>query len=172
MSALLRLVFQARRKTGGLDLEAVEMALRAAMHRAGAATLTQLLRLEPPDEDHMEVPCSCGRTARFKEMRAKSFLSVLGTVEVRRPYYPCSHCSHGQHPVDGELGIAGLESSPGVRRMESMLGAEMPDHGRRQLCSLSRISWAARFATGSAGVRTDEGAGGAGSPRQGHRTGR
>jgi hypothetical protein len=126
MSALLRLVFQAQRKTGGLDLEAVEMALRAAMHRAGAATLTQLLRLEPPDEDHMEVPCSCGRTARFKEMRAKSFLSVLGTVEVRRPYYLCSHCSRGQHPVDGELGIAGLESSPGVRRMESMLGAEMP----------------------------------------------
>lgn len=59
-------------------------------------------------------------------MRAKSFLSVVGTVEVRRPYYLCSNCSTGQHPVDGELGIAGLESSPGVRRMEAMLGAEMP----------------------------------------------
>ena len=59
-------------------------------------------------------------------MRAKSFLSVVGTVEVRRPYYLCSHCSEGQHPADGELGIAGLESSPGVRRMEAMLGAEMP----------------------------------------------
>jgi len=126
MNALLRLVFDEQRKTGRPDLEAVEMALRAAMHRAGAAALTQLLRLEPPDADHMEVPCSCGHTARFKEMRSKTFLSVVGTVEVRRPYYHCSHCSKGQHPVDGELGIAGLESSPGVRRMESMLGAEMP----------------------------------------------
>ena len=96
------------------------------MHQAGAAALTQLLQFEPPDEDRLEVPCSCGHTAPFKEMRAKSFLSVIGTVEVRRPYYLCSLCSQGQHPVDKELGIAGLESSPGVRRMEAMLGSEMP----------------------------------------------
>ena len=96
------------------------------MHQAGAAALTQLLQFEPPDADHLEVPCSCGHTARFKELRNKSFLSVVGTVEVRRPYYLCSHCSQGQHPVDGELGIAGLESSPGVRRMEAVVGSEMP----------------------------------------------
>jgi hypothetical protein len=96
------------------------------MHRAGASALTQLLQFEPPDADHREVPCECGQAARFKEMRAKSFLSVVGTVTVRRPYYLCPCCSQGQHPVDGELGIAGLESSPGVRRMEAMVGSEMP----------------------------------------------
>ena len=96
------------------------------MHQAGAAALTQLLQFEPPDSDHLEVPCSCGHTARFKELRQKSFLSVVGTVEVRRPYYLCAHCSRGQHPVDGELSIAGLESSPGVRRMEAVVGSEMP----------------------------------------------
>jgi hypothetical protein len=96
------------------------------MHLAGAAALTQLLRFEAPDADHRAVPCACGHTARFKEMRAKSFLSAVGTVEIRRPYYLCSHCSRGQNPVDVELGIDGLESSPGVRRMEAMLGAEMP----------------------------------------------
>jgi hypothetical protein len=96
------------------------------MHHAGAVALTQLLQFELPDADHLEVPCPCGHAASFKEMRAKSLLSVVGTVEVRRPYYLCSHCSRGQHPADSELGIAGLESSPGVRRMEAMLGAEMP----------------------------------------------
>jgi len=96
------------------------------MHHAGASALTQLLQFELPDADHLEVPCSCGHTARYKEMRGKSFLSVIGTAEVRRPYYLCSLCSKGQHPVDDELGIAGLESSPGVRRMEAMLGSEMP----------------------------------------------
>ena len=100
--------------------------IRAAMHRAGASALTQLLQFQEPDEEHLTVPCACGHTALFKEMRAKSFLSVVGRVEIRRPYYLCSHCSTGQHPVDDELGIAGLESSPGVRRMEAMLGAEMP----------------------------------------------
>jgi hypothetical protein len=96
------------------------------MHQAGAAALTQLLQFESPDDDHLEVPCSCGHTARFKELRTKSFLSVVGTVEVRRPYHLCSHCSKGQCPVDCELDIAGLESSPGVRRMEAVVGSEMP----------------------------------------------
>jgi hypothetical protein len=96
------------------------------MHHAGAAALMQLLQFEPPDAEHLTVPCACGGTARFKEMRAKSFLSVVGTVEVRRPYYHCSDCSKGRHPVDQELGVAGLGSSPGVRRMEAMVGAEMP----------------------------------------------
>jgi hypothetical protein len=96
------------------------------MHQAGATALTQLLQFEQPDADHLTVPCSCGHAARFKELRTKTFLSVVGTVEVRRPYYLCSHCSKGQHPVDGELGVDGLESSPGVRRMEAVVGSEMP----------------------------------------------
>ena len=104
----------------------METAIRAAMHQAGAAALTQLLQFEKPDAGLLTVPCPCGHTARFKEMRTKSFLSVVGKIAVRRPYYHCSHCSKGQHPVDQELGVAGLESSPGVRRMEAMVGAEMP----------------------------------------------
>ena len=52
LSGVLRIVFQDRRKTGGLDLEALEMAMRTAMHQAGAAAMSQLLRYEPP------TPCS------------------------------------------------------------------------------------------------------------------
>ncbi len=96
------------------------------MHQAGATALTQLLQWEPPDADHLTVPCSCGHTARFKELRTKTFLSVVGPVQIRRPYYLCSHCSQGQHPADFELGIADLESSPGVRRMEAIVGSNAP----------------------------------------------
>jgi hypothetical protein len=45
---------------------------------------------------------------------------------LRRPYFLCIDCSKGQYPIDTELGIAGLESSPGVRRMEAVVGSEMP----------------------------------------------
>ena len=120
------MIFRERKANGPLDLESVEAAIRSAMHHAGASMLTQLLQFKPPDADHLEVPCACGHTARFKEMRGKSFLSVVGAVEVRRPYYLCAHCGKGQHPADVELGIAGLESSPGVRRMEAVVGSEMP----------------------------------------------
>jgi len=100
--------------------------MRSAMHQAGASALAQLLRYDPPDADHRTVPCSCGCSARYKELRSKTVLTVLGPVELSRPYYLCAGCSKGQYPADTELGIAGLESSPGVRRMEAVVGSEMP----------------------------------------------
>ena len=122
----LHVVFQERRSHGRLDLEAVETALRSAMHQAGASALTQLLRYDPPDADHRTVPCTCGHLADYKELRSKTVLTVVGSVELSRPYYFCNDCSTGQCPVDAELGVAGLESSPGVRRMEAVVGSEMP----------------------------------------------
>ena len=40
---LLRAIFTGLRKTGHVDLEAVEMLVRSAMHQAGATALTELL---------------------------------------------------------------------------------------------------------------------------------
>ena len=59
-------------------------------------------------------------------MRAKTFLSVIGPIRIRRPYYFCSHCCKGQSPADSALDIAGRESSPGVRRMEALVGSNAP----------------------------------------------
>jgi hypothetical protein len=53
-------------------------------------------------------------------------LTVVGPVRLTRPYYLCAHCSTGLYQVDVELGVAGLESSPGVRRMQAVVGSEMP----------------------------------------------
>ena len=107
-------------------MEAIEIALRSAMHQAGASALAQLLRYDPPDADHRTIPCPCGHWAHYKELRSKIVLTVLGPVELRRPYYLSDDCSKGQYPADVELDIAGLESSPGVRRMQAMVGSEMP----------------------------------------------
>jgi hypothetical protein len=96
------------------------------MHQAGASALTQLLRYDPPDADHRTIPCPCGHSAHYKELRTKAVLTVLGPVELTRPYFLCADCSKGQYPDDAELGVAGLESSPGVRRMEAVVGSEMP----------------------------------------------
>ena len=57
------------------------------MHRAGTSALTQLLRYDPPEADHRTIPCPRGRSAHYKELRCKTVLTVLGPVELRRPYY-------------------------------------------------------------------------------------
>jgi hypothetical protein len=56
----LRVLFAGRRKSGRVDLEAIEMAVRSAMHHAGAAALTELLQFPAPTVDQGRLPCLCG----------------------------------------------------------------------------------------------------------------
>ena len=136
----LRVVFQDRRKTGRLDLEATEMAMRSALHRAGAAALSQLLQFPAPRGEERTRACPCGQQAHYREQRSKPVLTAVGLVEVLRPYYLCAHCGVGQFPVDVELDIENTEFSPGVRRMQAMVGQEAPfDHGREQMKVLAGL---------------------------------
>jgi len=81
------------------------MAMRAAMHRAGASALSQLLRGDPPGPDEREVSCPCGHKARYREMRARRVLTAVGEVELLRAWYLCPHCHNGQCPGDAALDI-------------------------------------------------------------------
>jgi Uncharacterised protein family (UPF0236) len=136
----LRVLFQDRRNTRRIDLEATEMALRSALHRAGAAALSQLLQFPAPGEEGRTLACPCGQPARYREQRSKPVLTAVGPVEVLRPYYLCAHCGVGQFPVDVELDIENTEFSPGVRRMQAMVGQQAPfAHGREQMKVLAGL---------------------------------
>ena len=134
-------VFNGRRKTGRLDLEAVEMAVRAAMHHAGSAALTELLQFAAPTtEEERVIACDCGQLAHYRELRSKPVLTVVGPVQVSRPYYLCRDCHQGQFPADVELDIENTEFSPGVRRMQALVGQDAPfDHGREQMKVLAGL---------------------------------
>jgi hypothetical protein len=130
----LQVLFNGRRKTGQVDMEASEMLLRSAMHRAGAAGLTQLLQFSVPPAEQRTVSCACGHTAHYRELRSKQVLAVVGPVQVSRPYYLCPHCHQGQFPADVELDIENTEFSPGVRRMQAVVGQGAPfELGRQQM---------------------------------------
>jgi hypothetical protein len=65
---------------------------------------------------------------------------VVGTVEVSRPYYLCPHCHQGQFPADQQLDLVDTEFSPGVRRMQALVGQQAPfEHGREQLKLLAGL---------------------------------
>ena len=121
------------------------MALRASMHRAGAAALTELLQFPEPAPDQRALPCACGQQAHYRELRSKSVLTALGAAEVSRPYYLCPHCHQGQFPADVELDIENTEFSPGVRRMHALLGQQAPfDQGREQMKVLAGLEVTAK----------------------------
>jgi len=133
-------VFQARHKTGAVDLEALEMAVRSAMHRAGAGALSELLQFPAPAAEQRGLACGCGHEAHYRELRTKPVLTAVGTVTVSRPYYLCPRCHTGQFPIDVELDIENTEFSPGVRRMQALVGQDAPfDHGREQIQLLAGL---------------------------------
>lgn len=117
----MRIIFNGRRQTGHLDLEAIEMAVRSAMHHAGAAALSRLLQFPAPAADQRTVACPCGQQASYQELRSKPVLTAVGPARVSRPPYLCAHCHTGQFPVDVELDIENTEVSPGVRRMQAVV---------------------------------------------------
>jgi hypothetical protein len=121
------------------------MAVRAAMHQAGAALLTQLLQFEQPAAEQRRLACACGQQLRYHQLRAKPLLTALGWSEVTRPYYRCRHCHAGCFPADAELDIENTAFSPGVRRMQALVGQASPfDQGREQLRLLAALEVTAK----------------------------
>ena len=114
--------------------------MRSALHRAGASALSHLLQFPGPDKEHRAVACPCGQQAAYHELRTKGVLTAVGPVEVSRPYYLCPGCHRGQFPADVELDIENTEFSPGVRRMQAMVGQGAPfDQGREQMKILAGL---------------------------------
>lgn len=144
LDRLLRIIFNEQR-SGSLDLEAIEMAVRSTLHQAGAAALSQLLQWEAPPADQRTLACPCGGQAHYREVRSKTILTAVGPTTVQRPYYLCPHCQQGQFPVDRELDIENTEFSPGVRRMNALVGQAAPfDHGRQQMKVLAGLEVTAK----------------------------
>jgi len=144
IDTLLPRIFAERRKTGEWDVEAVGLALRTALHAAGAAGLTELLRESGPVQT--SAPCSCGGKARFKDLRLKPILTVLGPAKMLRAYYWCPDCRQGRFPADAALDIEDTELSSGVRRMLALVGSECSsfDHGRQQMELLADLEVTAK----------------------------
>jgi hypothetical protein len=68
-----------------MDLEAVELALRASLQQVGATALTALLQFDPPGGEERELPCPCGHRAKYVGLRSKPVLTAVGQAQYQRP---------------------------------------------------------------------------------------
>jgi hypothetical protein len=141
----LQRIFADRHKSGQLDLESVEMAIRSTVHQTGAEAVTELLRFPPPDEEDRSIPCACGHAAPYQGMRCRPVLTAVGWAQIDRPYYLCPGCHRGQFPADVQLDIEKTDFSPGVRRMLAAVGSEAAfAPGRAQMKLLAGLEVTAK----------------------------
>ena len=110
-------ILRACRAAAGLDLEAVETAVRAAALAAGAKVLEGLLA--PVGAGHREeaLRCPCGRKMASRGIQRKVLLTLLGDVPFSRSAFQCPGCGRVRYPGDEELDVVRTGYSPGVRRL-------------------------------------------------------
>jgi hypothetical protein len=115
------------------------MSIRSSMHAVGGTLLEKLLDSDTGYRGP-RVPCGQGHEAHFIDYRAKSVLTVLSRVHVRRAYYHCNACQEGVIPRDRDLDIVSTSLSPGVRRLIGRVGSkEAFAEGRADLKELAGI---------------------------------
>jgi len=115
--------------------------MRSALHKAGAAALSELLKFDAPGPEQRQRPCTCGYTAHYVELRSKTVVTAVGEAECLRPYYLCDRCHCGQFPIDVELDVENTELSPGVRRMLATVGQQAAfEQGRKQMELLAGLT--------------------------------
>ena len=125
--------------SGAPDLDAVERALRDSSLGGGAAVLRHLL--ERLDGTLPAPECEgCGRPMARHSVTAKSFLTRLGRVEVRRAHFRCRSCGGGCFPLDRALGLEGDTVTPGTA---SVIAGTVPFMGfeaaRRHIANLAGL---------------------------------
>ncbi len=125
----------------GVDLEAVESAVREAVHAAGAKVVEQLLRGVGMGRRKVALRCRCGRLIKSRGVKAKTLFTLLGEVRFSRSVYRCPACGRMRYPGDEELDVVNTRYSPGVRRLVSDFACDAPfKRVSRQLATAAGIT--------------------------------
>ena len=95
---LVRIIFNGRRRSGCLDLEASRW--RCARPSSCRSRSAQLAVAVPgADSGPADRSCPCGHEASYQDIRSKPVLTAVGPAEVSRPYYLCRALPY--RPVPG-----------------------------------------------------------------------
>ena len=142
VTTLLGRVFAQRKKTGDLDLEAVEMAFRAPCIRLAQRPSVSCCS-SPSRPAHHPLPMQQSGALLRTALAAHSHCS--GRSGTDAPWYLCRRCPNGQFPVDRQLDVENRDCSPGVGRMDAIVGQQGPfDRGREQMKVLAGLEVTAK----------------------------
>lgn len=115
------------KRSAGVDLEAVETAIRQAALAAGARVLEDVLRCVGTGRRKQAVLCArCGQRMESRGVLPKTLVTLLDDVVFYRSRFVCPHCGGVRYPGDEELGVLNTTRSPGLQRIMAHFGAKEP----------------------------------------------
>ncbi|MGB9723431.1 MAG: hypothetical protein ACPL7G_06000, partial [Chloroflexia bacterium] len=96
-------------------LEEMEERVRDLVFRLGRDLLQGAVNLIGSGYQAEGPQCECGAEMEFERYQTKSVLTLFGPLSVRRAYYTCAPCHHGQAPLDDALRLDHIGLSGGLQ---------------------------------------------------------
>jgi hypothetical protein len=108
------------------DLGTIERQLQGLLRRVSGALLGTLAARRTAAQATQRPACArCGGTLRLVETaRSRDVQSLVGDVQVRRPYYHCAACRQGYAPLDAAWGLGRGALRPELTRVACRDGIE------------------------------------------------
>src|SRR5437762_3336087 len=93
----------------------------------GSLTEALLEQRYRPEQEQRSAPCpQCGRLVAARAVVSRTLETLVGRVEVDRPYFYCVPCGQGFFPLDATLGLAGGHKQFDVQQAAAKVAAEVP----------------------------------------------
>ena len=100
----------------------------------GQLTATLLEQHFAAAQAQRQAPCPrCGRVVEARAVPSRTVETLVGKVEVARPYFYCVPCGHGFAPLEAALGLAEGRKQFDLQRAAAKLTAEVPYETAREL---------------------------------------
>jgi Uncharacterised protein family (UPF0236) len=100
----------------------------------GQLTATLLEQHFAAEQGHRQAPCpQCGRVVEARAVPTRTVETLVGKVEVARPYFYCVPCGYGFAPLEAALGLAEGRKQFDLQRAAVKLTAEVPYETAREL---------------------------------------
>jgi hypothetical protein len=90
-------------------------------------------------QKHAPCPC-CGQIFKRKRYDRKTLSTLHGEFNLNRPYFFCTTCKHGFHPLDEELGIASERHQYDIQEKAAKAASVMPfEESAEQFSSMTGV---------------------------------
>jgi hypothetical protein len=100
----------------------------------GSLTEALLEHRYRPEHGQQSASCpQCGRGVAARAVDSRTLDTLVGRVEVDRPYFYCVPCGHGFFPLDAALGLAAGRKQFDLQQAAAKLTAEVPYDTAREL---------------------------------------
>jgi hypothetical protein len=108
-------------------------ALRQSLTASVAQTIVEQTHHDEQERTHLTCP-QCARRVTARPAVPRTVRTMVGDVELERPYFYCCSCRLGTYPLDEALGVRAGQMQCDVQRAAVDLATEVPYDTASSLC--------------------------------------